>query len=161
MQSPSPASVFKPQRLVDNAAVIIRNASVWADWGIGRLRPDCDFVATAEESYAIAAPLAGYLLDNMPVEGPLAELAERAGVVGAGASLATYLARAARGLPGGREESAALRERGLRKLVRAKRRHEDAPSPAPEAAPSEPGPRPPSYSAMLGLDEDFGIGIPQ
>ena len=159
--NPSPGSVSNPRRITENAAVTIRQGSIWLDWLLGRFRPDCDWVATAEESYAIAAPLAGYIVDHIPETGPLAELAEKAGLVGAGSAAGTYLARAAKGIPGGRVESEALRERVLRRMGAAKERRVEADAPREgEAA----APEPPAHTlaGMLGDDDEepMGIGVP-
>lgn len=154
-----------PRRITDATAVVVRQASIWLDWALGRRFPDRDFVATAEESYNIASPLAGEILDRIPETGPLAELAERAGAVGAGVATATYLARAGFGKPGGRAESDALQERFVRRLASSKKaRAEAAQHMADQAAADEAAAEAAApvrtYAAMVGL-EDTDLGIPQ
>lgn len=142
------------RRVVDGTAVVIRQVSTWIDWAGARYRPGADFVATAEECYAIASPLAGYILDRIPDEGPLAEVAERAGLLGAAIGVVTWFGRAVFGRPGGRAESEALHERVVDRLRRTRQKGADVvrETTDQESGESEAAPR---YSEMIGV-EDVG-----
>lgn len=141
-------------RFVDASALGVHEVTTFVDWGLSKRFGDADFVATAEECYAIAAPLAGYLLDRIPEEGPLAEIVERAGLIGAGIAAAKWLARAVlMKKPGGRSEVEALHDRAVDRLVNARSRAGDA---VRTAAESDEGDEPVvsrSYSEMIGLDD--------
>ena len=148
------------RRVVDALAVVIHTATKLADWALGE-RMQRDLVATAEESLEMAAPAAGYVLDHLPESGPLAELGEKAGLVGAGAAFAGYAVRAATGRPGGRAESEELHEAVVRRLSGGKRRiKQEAAEAAEEAAggtvamPEQAGE---ARSVLWALDDVAGI----
>lgn len=152
--SRSPGS-SNERRVVDACAVGVRQLSSWVDWFMSRRFPDKDFIATSEECYAIASPLAGDILDRIPESGPLAEMAEHAGAVGAGLCTVSWLVRAGTGRPGGRVESEELQERVVRRLGGAKRRVREEVAEEFGGANDEPPAAARSYSSMLG-DDDFG-----
>ena len=165
-KSRSSASSNDARRLVDATALGVRNASKLLDWVASRW-VDWDFVTTAEESYGIASPLAGVILDRVPETGPLAELPERAGIIGTLIAIGTWLGRAIFGKPGGREEAAALQEELVERMVRERARRRRRQEEAPGEGRSEPdgggGPVPPSapwspnLSTMLGLPGEPGL----
>lgn len=109
----------KERRVVDTLALGVRQATKALDWSFGE-RLERDLIATSEECFAIAGPLAGELLDRIPETGPLAEMVEHAGGVGAGIGVASYALRVAFDKPGGRAESVELQERLVRRMRKTK-----------------------------------------
>lgn len=150
--------------VVDLLAIGIRQVTEWLDWGLAKRMPERDFVTTAREAYAIAAPAATFVLDHIPEGSALEGVVEHAGIAGAGVTAVGYATRALSGRPGGREESEALKERVAKRLAGGRRRvTEEAAATfadsaqqgaeAVEQAPAQP------YAAMIGLDDDDpGLG---
>jgi len=142
------------RRFVDALAVGIRSVTKWIDWALGE-RTGKDFVATAEECLAIAGPAAGAILDRIPETGPLADLEDRAGEIGAGIAAVTYLGRVAFGRPGGRAEAEELHEAVVRRMSGAKKRvKQEVDDMAAGEQKSEPDPQ--ARSRIYGLDDDWG-----
>lgn len=141
------SSEHNPRRVVDGLAVGIREVTKVLDAVLGRRLEDADLVATAEEAYSIAAPLAGYVLDRAE-SGPIASVVERAGLFGAVAAAGGWLLRAfVFRAPGGREEADELRERVVERMARAMHRK------APPATEDE-------TAAPRSLDDMFGGSEP-
>ncbi|MDA8292264.1 MAG: hypothetical protein M0Z33_11395, partial [Actinomycetota bacterium] len=91
-------------RVTDALAVGFRQVTKALDWALGD-RIGRDFTATAAECYEVAAPAAGYILEQIPETGPLAGIEQRAGLVGAAFALLGYGARVSFRRPGGNAEA--------------------------------------------------------
>lgn len=163
-QLPNPRSKSRDsseeRRVVDFLAVTIRSATKWLDWALGD-RMGKDFVATAEEALLIAGPAAGAILDRLPETGPLANLEEKAGAMGAGVGILTWAGRVMFNKPGGRAESEELHEAAVRRIRKAKANVADevrrVAEPERDGDPADAaGQVAEARSRVYGLDDDWG-----
>lgn len=118
----SPVSTKRKRRTLDACATTIRGATVILDRFLGS--EERDLVATANECYEIAAPIAGYVIDRYEESAVIATVVERAGLIAAGVRAGAYAVRAFLGAPGGRVEVQEAAERQQARMSHAERQRE-------------------------------------
>jgi hypothetical protein len=119
LTSSSRVSSKAKRRTVDGCATGVRSITLLFDQHFGT--EERDLVATADECYEIAAPIAGYLLDRFEESETIATVVEYIGPGAAVVRLGAYLGRAFTGQPGGRVEVELAREGQRRRMSHAER----------------------------------------
>jgi hypothetical protein len=141
-RSSSPASSRARRRTLDGLAVSVRGATVLIDRVLGSEARD--WVATAQEAYEIAAPIAGYLLDRTTESETAAQVVDHVGLIGALMRAAGWLARVFTGGAGGRAEEEETRAHVHARMTRAATRQSREPD---RGAPADLGERDDSTSS--------------